>query len=86
MGSHLARNVDYSDWSKEELIDYIQNLEKRKKYGLVWEDKPEEGQKAVKYFPTIRVYRKNILVKEFVGYTKAEDILKVVKYRTVLLR
>lgn len=49
-------------------------------------DKPEEGQEAVRYFPTIRVYRKNILVKEFVGYTKAEDILKVVKYRVVLLR
>ncbi|MBU0952408.1 MAG: site-specific DNA-methyltransferase [Elusimicrobia bacterium] len=33
---------NYQNLSKEELIAKIQNLEKRKKYGLVWEDKPEE--------------------------------------------
>lgn len=54
-----------------------------KTYG---KDKPEEGQKPVRLFPTIRVYRGNILVKEFVGYTDADEILKVVKYRTVLLK
>lgn len=50
------------------------------------EDEPEEGQKPVKLTPTIRVYRGKILVKEFVGYTKAEDILKIIKYRVVLLK
>jgi len=33
---------DYSSWSKEELIKEIKKLEKRKKYGIVWEEKPEK--------------------------------------------
>ena len=36
----MARK-DYSNWSKGELIEEIKKLEKRKKYGIVWEDKPE---------------------------------------------
>lgn len=32
---------NYSDWSKEELIRELKKAEKRKKYGIVWEDKPE---------------------------------------------
>ena len=35
-------NKDYQNWSKAELIKEIKRLKKRKKYGLVWEDKPEE--------------------------------------------
>jgi adenine-specific DNA-methyltransferase len=35
-------NNDYQNWSKVELIKEIKRLKKRKKYGLVWEDKPEE--------------------------------------------
>src|SRR3989338_3822545 len=37
----MARK-DYSVWSKEELIKKVKALEKRKKYGIVWEDKPEQ--------------------------------------------
>ena len=33
---------DYPNWSKEELVKEIEKLEKQKKYGLVWEDKPED--------------------------------------------
>jgi len=33
---------DYQNWTKEDLIRRIKELEKRKKYGLVWEEKPEE--------------------------------------------
>jgi adenine-specific DNA-methyltransferase len=33
---------DYFEWSKEELIREITKLKKRKKFGMVWEDKPEE--------------------------------------------
>lgn len=33
---------DYSDWSKTELIKEIKKLEKRKKYGISWEEKPED--------------------------------------------
>jgi len=32
---------DYTNWSKEELVKEIGQLKKRKKYGLVWEDNPE---------------------------------------------
>jgi hypothetical protein len=83
-------------WAKEGCYwcDKFERIElpKLKKSGTTVEikwygkDKPEEGQKPVKLFPTIRVYRKTILVKEFTGYTKADDILKVIKYRVVLLR
>lgn len=34
-------NKDYSDWSKEELVKELKKVGKRKKYGLVWEEKPE---------------------------------------------
>lgn len=33
---------NYSTWSKEELVKELEKLKKRKKYGIVWEDKPEE--------------------------------------------
>jgi len=33
---------DYSQYSKEELIEKIKELEKAKKYGLVWEEKTED--------------------------------------------
>lgn len=33
---------DYSNWSKEELARELKKIEKRKKYGIVWEDKPEQ--------------------------------------------
>jgi adenine-specific DNA-methyltransferase len=36
------KNNDYQNWSKTELIEEIKRLRKRKKYGLVWEDKPED--------------------------------------------
>lgn len=35
-------NKDYQNWSKADLIKEIKQLKKRKKYGLVWEYKPEE--------------------------------------------
>jgi len=33
---------DYTSWDKKDLIKEIETLRKRKKYGIVWEDKPEE--------------------------------------------
>jgi len=32
---------DYTNWNRNDLIKEIEQLRKRKKYGLVWEDKPE---------------------------------------------
>lgn len=40
-GLYMAKK-DYSSWSKKDLINEINKLGKRKKYGVVWEDKPEE--------------------------------------------
>ncbi len=33
---------DYDSWNKSRLIEEIRQLSSRKKYGLVWEDKPEK--------------------------------------------
>jgi len=33
---------DYSNWTKEELIRELEKFKKYKKYGIVWEDKPEQ--------------------------------------------
>ena len=33
---------EYENWSKEDLIGEVRKLKSRKKYGLVWEDKPED--------------------------------------------
>ena len=33
---------DYTNWNTSDLVKEIESLRKRKKYGLVWEDKPAE--------------------------------------------
>jgi adenine-specific DNA-methyltransferase len=33
---------NFTEWNKEDLIDEVRKLRKRKKYGIVWEDKPEQ--------------------------------------------
>ncbi len=44
---HLPKKNKYTDWTKEELIKRVTALEKRKKYGLVWdEEKTKEKFEA----------------------------------------
>jgi len=54
--------TDYSSWSKEDLIKKINALEKRKKYGLVWDSK-REPEKVVldcqKELPVLKEINKN---------------------------
>jgi len=38
----MSKNKNHHAWSKEDLVREIEKLKKRKKYGLVWEDKPEQ--------------------------------------------
>lgn len=38
-GNRVIDTNDYYGWTKEELIDEIRKLKKRKKYGIVWEEK-----------------------------------------------
>lgn len=43
----MAKNK-YIDWTKEQLIEELQKLRKQKKFGLVWEDKPEDVEEQCK--------------------------------------
>ncbi|MEM4625744.1 MAG: site-specific DNA-methyltransferase, partial [Candidatus Pacearchaeota archaeon] len=38
----MIAKKDYSNWTKEELIKELEKFKKQKKYGIVWEDKPEQ--------------------------------------------
>lgn len=38
----MARKIIFDNWSKEKLLHEYKELLKRKKFGIVWEDKPEE--------------------------------------------
>jgi len=53
----MPKKPNYADYSKDELIDKITELEQRKKYGLVWEEK-KEVEKVVtdckKQFPVLK--------------------------------
>jgi len=43
----MVKKNNYTDYTKEELIKRIEALEKRKKYGLVWdEERAEAGEEA----------------------------------------
>ena len=42
----MPKKYDYSGWSKEDLVKRVNELEKRKKYGLVW-DEEREPEKVV---------------------------------------
>ena len=49
----------YENFSKKELIDEISKLKKRKKFGLVWEDKKEKVIEDCKInFPILVKLRK----------------------------
>lgn len=59
------KKIDYSSWSKTELIREIQKLNKRKKYGLIWDEErtkevfEEEVQKRL---PILKDVTKNGIV------------------------
>lgn len=56
------RKIDYSSWSKTELIKEIKKLEKRRKYGLIWdEDKVKEvfEEEVQKKLPVLKDITKN---------------------------
>lgn len=45
----------YTDYTKEQLIEEIKQIKRRKKFGLVWEDKPEDVVTECKTkFPVLR--------------------------------
>jgi len=40
---------DYESWTKEELVEEIEELRRKKRFGLVWEDKEEEDVTRLKF-------------------------------------
>lgn len=45
----------YSEWTRDQLIDEIKKLKKRKKYGIVWEEKEEKvATDCKKYLPILK--------------------------------
>lgn len=57
------KKKDFSSWSKDELIKRVAELEKRKKYGLVW-DEEREPEKVVEACKTTLPVLEEIKAKE----------------------
>ena len=51
---------NYQDWTKEDLIQEIKRLKKRKKYGLVWD---EEKTNAIELANKLRNYTPPIFAR-----------------------
>jgi hypothetical protein len=46
---------NYQSWTKEELIRELDSVKKRKRYGLVWEDKIEDVVELCVHLPTLLI-------------------------------
>jgi adenine-specific DNA-methyltransferase len=55
---------DYQTWSKDKLIQEIENLLKRKKFGIVWEDKPEQVAEQCKEFLPVLKEETKLSIKD----------------------
>ena len=57
-----SKNVDYTSWSQAELISEIKKLNKRKKYGLIWDEERTKEvfeEEAQKKLPILKDVTKN---------------------------
>lgn len=60
----------YLDWTREQLVNEIKKLRKRKKYGLVWEDKTEDVvEKCKTELPVLKEVKNRTITKEKDGPT-----------------
>src|SRR5665648_744965 len=56
---------DYTNWDRNDLIKDIEQLRKRKKYGLVWEDKPEDVvEQCKKELPVLEEVKKKEIITD----------------------
>ena len=56
---------NYKNWKKEELIKEVELLKKRKKYGLVWEDKKEDVvEKCKKELPIVKEVKSKEIITD----------------------
>lgn len=64
LGDPFMAKKNYKDWSKEDLIKHVEKLEKRKKYGLVWDEErvKEEFELAARNsLPVLQEVAKNAI-------------------------
>ncbi len=60
-----GKKPDYDNWPKEQLIAEVERLRKRKKYGLVWEDKPEDVVEQCKTeLPVLKEVKNKAIAKD----------------------
>ena len=56
---------DYTNWDRNDLIKDIEQLRKRKKYGLVWENKPEDvAERCKTELPVLEEVKKKEIVTD----------------------
>ena len=68
MAEQINIGKKYIEWTKEALIKEIKQLKKRKKFGLVWEDEPEEVAEFSKtHLPILEEERNLKIIKETDG-------------------
>ncbi|OGZ44796.1 MAG: hypothetical protein A2756_04990 [Candidatus Ryanbacteria bacterium RIFCSPHIGHO2_01_FULL_48_27] len=70
----MAKEPQYKDWSRERLAEEVKQLKKRKKYGIVWEHKPED---VVEQCKTQLPVLKEVKTKEIVNDTEAPTNLLI---------
>ena len=59
------KKLQLQDWTKEQLVDEVARLRKRKKYGLVWEDKPEDVVEQCKAeLPVLKEVKNRAIAKD----------------------
>lgn len=61
----MNKKLQLQGWSKDQLIDEVARLRKRKKYGLVWEDKPEDVVEQCKTeLPVLKEVKNKAIMKD----------------------
>ena len=62
---HQKESGKYAEWTKEQLIQEIARIQRQKKYGLVWEDQPEdEILKTENTIPILKEIKKRKLLSK----------------------
>lgn len=59
---------DFQNWSREKLLHEYKELSKRKKFGIVWEDKTEEVAEQCKtHLPVLKEEKKKVISSDKAG-------------------
>lgn len=64
-GHNIMRKDEFKNWSNEDLMREVTRLRKRKKYGIVWEDKQEDVVEQCKHeFPVLCEVEKRKVISD----------------------